>query len=296
MRLNPHSLQLFVAVVEAGSISAAAEREFIAASALSKRIAELERVLDTPLLMRQARGVEPTAAGRVLVRGARTLLHQAVDLEAKVRDFATGESGHVRVAANLSSITQFLATDLRDFTLRHPRIQIDLEERISSTVTRMVLENAADIGLFTFSADEPQLAVHPYREDEVVMVMHKSHPLVPRGKVSFIDTLEHEHIGMQRDSAMAAVMQRVAIAAGREVRMRFFVHSYDALISMVRQRLGIGLMPWGAVPLYDQAELAAVHLSDAWARRRIKICVRRGEELPAAGQMLLDHLLASGLR
>lgn len=293
MRLNLHSLQLFVAVVEVGSIAAAAEREFIAASALSKRIAELERLLGTPLLLRQARGVEPTAAGRVLVRGARTLLHQAVDLEVKVRDFATGESGHVRIAANLSSITQFLATDLRDFTQAHPRIQIDLEERISSVVTRMVLENVADIGLFTFSADEPQLDVHPYREDEVVMVMHKSHPLASRGQASFLDTLEYEHIGMQRDSAMATVMQRVAIASGRELRMRFFVHSYDALISMVRQRLGIGLIPWGAVPLYEQTELATLHLSETWACRRIKIGVRRGEALSMAGRMLLDHLLAS---
>ncbi|MGE4242098.1 LysR family transcriptional regulator [Ramlibacter sp.] len=293
MRLNLYSLQLFVAVVEAGSIAAAAEREFIAASALSKRIAELERVLGTPLLLRQARGVEPSAAGRVLVKGARTLLHQAVDLEVKVRDFATGESGHVRIAANLSSITQFLATDLRAFTQAHPRIQIDLEERISSIVTRMVLDNVADIGVFTFSEDEPQLDVHPYREDEVVMVMHKSHPLAHRGQVSFIDTLEYEHIGMQRDSAMATVMQRVAIAAGVEHRMRFFVHSYDALISMVRQRLGIGLLPLGAVPLYEQSELATVRLSDSWARRRIKIGVRRAETLSAAGRMLLDHLLSS---
>jgi DNA-binding transcriptional LysR family regulator len=150
--------------------------------------------------------------------------------------------------------------------------------------------------LFTFSPDEPQLDVHPYRDDEVVMVMHKSHPLAPRGQVSFIDTLEHEQIGMQRDSAMATVMQRAAIAAGRELHMRFFVHSYDALISMVRQRLGMGLIPRGAIPLYEQTEVATVRLSDPWARRRIKIGVRRGEALSAAGRMLLDHLLASGLR
>lgn len=296
MRLNLHSLQLFVAVVEAGSIAAAAEREFIAASALSKRISELERLVGTPLLLRQARGVETTAAGRVLVRGARTLLHQAVDLEVKVRDFATGESGHVRIAANLSSITQFLSADLRDFMHDHSRIQIDLEERISSSVTRMVLENVADIGLFTFSADEAQLDVYPYREDEVAMVMHRSHPLAPRGQITFLETLEYEHIGMQRDSAMATIMQRVAAAAGSELRMRFFVHSYDALISMVRQRLGIGLLPCGAVSLYDQADLATVRLTDSWARRRIKIGVRRGEALSGAGKILLDHLLASSRR
>lgn len=296
MRLNLHSLKLFVAVVEEGSITAAAEREFIAASALSKRVTELERVLGTALLLRQARGVEPTAAGRVLVRGARTLLHQAVDLEVKVRDFATGASGHVRVAANLSAITQFLATDLSDFTQAYPRIQIDLEERISSSVTRMVLDNVADIGVFMFSEDEQQLDVHPYREDEVVMIMHKSHPLAPRGRASFLDTLDYEHIGMQRHSAMGTIMQRVATGAGRELRMRFFVQSYDALISMVRQRLGIGLMPWGAVPLYEQTELVTMQLTESWARRRIKLGVRRGEAQSAAGRMLLDHLLSSGRR
>ncbi len=296
MRLNLHSLQLFVAVVEAGSIAAAAEREFIAASALSKRIAELERLLDTPLLLRQARGVEPTAAGRVLVRGARTLLYQADDLEVQVRDFAMGETGHVRISANLSSITQFLATDLRDFTQTHPRITLDLNERTSSMVTRMVLENAADIGVFTASIDEPRLEVHPYREDEIVLVMHKSHLLATRGQLSFIDTLEYEHIGMQQDSATTTAAQRVVIAAGRELRIRFFVHSYDALISMARQRFGIGLMPKGAFPLYDSTELATVRLNDAWARRRLKIGVRRGETLSAAGRMLLDHLLSSGFR
>lgn len=293
MRLNLHSLQLFVATVEERSIAAAAEREFIAASALSKRIAELERLLGTPLLLRQARGVEPTAAGRVLARGARTLLHQAADLEAKVRDFAVGDSGHVRIAANLSSITQFLANDLREFTHQHPRIHIDLEERISSVVTRMLVENAADIGVFTSSLDEANLDVQPYREDELVLVMHGSHPLAALQRIGFAETLEHEHIGLQRDSAAANIIQRVAADARRELRMRFFVHSYDALISMVRSRHGIGMMPLGALSLYDTADLASVRLIDPWARRRLKIAVRRGNTLSAAARLLLQHLSAA---
>lgn len=293
MRLNLHSLQLFVAAVEERSIAAAAEREFIAASALSKRIAELERVLGTPLLLRQARGVEPTAAGRVLARGARTLLHQAGDLEATVRDYAIGDSGHVRIAANLSSITQFLANDLRNFTQQHPRIKIDLEERISSVVTHMLVENAADIGVFTSSLDEARLEIHPYREDELVLIMHGHHPLGALDRTSFVDTLEYEHIGLQRDSAVANIIQRVAADAKRELHMRFFVHSYDALVSMVRSRHGIGMLPIGALSLYDTADLASVRLIDPWARRRLKIGIRRGERLSAAGRLLLQHLCAS---
>ena len=293
MRLNLHSLQLFVATVTQRSIAAAAEREFIAPSALSKRIAELERLFGTPLLVRQARGVEPTAAGRVLVREARTLLHQAQNLEAKIRDFAVGDSGHVRIAANSAAITQFLSEDLRGFTELHPRIQIDLEERVSALVTRMLIENAADVGVFTSSSDEAHLEIHAYREDELVLIMHDSHPLAAMKRISFADTLEHEHIGLQRDSVVANLIQHVATNANRELRMRFFVHSYDALIAMVRSRHGIGLLPRGALVLYDTANVTSVGLIDDWARRRLKVAVRPGEPPSSAARRLLQHLCTS---
>ena len=68
-------------------------------------------------------------------------------------------SGHVRIAANLSAITQFLTADLNFFSQMHPKVQIDLEERVSTVVTRMVLNNSADIGIFASSEDEHLLEV-----------------------------------------------------------------------------------------------------------------------------------------
>jgi DNA-binding transcriptional LysR family regulator len=290
MRLSIYSLQLYVAVTDEGSIAAAAEREHIAPSALSKRISELERVIGTPLLIRKARGIEPTAAGQVLARGARRLLHHADNLAVEVRDFATGTSGHVRVAANLSSLTQFLARDIGEFTAAHPRIQIDVEERVSSVVTRLVLENAADIGIFTASTDEPLLDVRPYRQDTMVMVAPRGHPLAREREVAFELTLDYEHVAMHKGSAANDMMKRAAAEAGRPLRMRFFVTSYDAMISMVRSGLGVGLMPHASIALYDTRELAVIRLTDAWAQRQLKVCVRRGDGLTAAAQLLLAHL------
>ena len=63
-RIDLTSLQLFVAVCELGSIGKAAEREFIAASAVSKRLSDLEAALSTPLLYRHTRGVALTPAGK----------------------------------------------------------------------------------------------------------------------------------------------------------------------------------------------------------------------------------------
>lgn len=290
MRPSIHSLQLFVAVVEEGSISAAAEREHMAQSALSKRMSELERVIGTPLLHRRVRGVEPTAAGEVLVRGARALLHYADNLAIEVREFAEGVSGYVRLAANLSSITQFLARDISEFSAAHPCIKIEVEERVSSVVTQMVLDNTADIGIFNESSDELQLDVRPYRRDMMVMAAPHGHPLAGREPVAFVETLDYDHVGMHKGSAANFMLMRAATAASRPLRMRFHVTSYDAMVSMIKAGLGIGLMPYDAMSLYDTSNLATIRLSDSWAHRQLKLCTRPGDSLTAAGRLLLEHL------
>src|SRR5436190_657113 len=74
-RIDLTSLQLFVAVCELGSIGRAAEREFIAASAVSKRLSDLEATVDTALLYRHSRGVTLTPAGESLLHHARNVLY-----------------------------------------------------------------------------------------------------------------------------------------------------------------------------------------------------------------------------
>ena len=291
MRLNLYSLQLFVAVVEEGTIAAAAEREHIATSALSKRVSELERTIGTPLLIRKARGVVPSEAGLTLARGARALLHNAEDLAMEIRDFASGVSGRVRLVANLSSLTQFLAHDLSTFLTQHPRIKVDLEERISTTVTRMVLENAADIGIFTESPEAHQLQVYPYRQDRMALVVPRGHALTKvGGSVDFAQTLAYEHVAMHRGSAANDMLERAASQLDQGFTPRFHVTSYDAMIAMVSVGLGICVAPIASVRRFVQSGFELIDLNDSWAVRQLYIGVRKEDSLTAATQMLLDHL------
>lgn len=291
-RLDLYSLQVFLAVLEEGSIAAAAAREHIAPSALSKRLSELERTLDVPLFQRHARGVAPTSAAHALARRARMLLHQTQDLADEIRDYSAGLRGRVRVAANLSSIAQFLPMELRRFMLRHPQVQIDLEESISAGVTRAVAENAADIGVYTQSDDESGLDIYPYHRDVMALVAPAGHPLARHERVAFADTLDYDHVGMHRGSAANYLFTREAAAINRRLRLRFQVTSYDALVSMVRAELGIGIVPVKALSAYACDELRMITLTDAWARRQLKLCVRSNESLSGAAGLLLDHLIA----
>jgi DNA-binding transcriptional LysR family regulator len=87
MRPDPLSLRLFVAVIEHGTIAAAAARHHIAAAAVSKRISELEAQLNTQLLMRSNKGITPTAAGVALINMARPVLADLDNIVAQMHDF-----------------------------------------------------------------------------------------------------------------------------------------------------------------------------------------------------------------
>ena len=119
-RIDLTSLQLFVAVCELGSIGRAAEREFIAASAVSKRLSDLEATLETPLLYRHTRGVKLTPAGESLLHHARSVLFSLEKMQAELSEYADGVRGHVRMHANISAIVQFLPEDLGTFAQAHP--------------------------------------------------------------------------------------------------------------------------------------------------------------------------------
>ncbi len=295
MKLDPVSLRLFVAVMETGAIARAAEREHIAPSAASRRLAELEARLKVGLFERSNRGIEPTHAAYALLHLARGVLNDLDGIAAQMRDFGAGLRGQVRLAANISAITQFLPDDLARFLVQHPQVDVRLQELISSAVARAVAENAADIGILSAEHHGGDLATRltllPYREDELVLVVPAGHALARRRQVRLADALAHDLIGMHPGSAIHQLLQRGAADAGQPLRLRMQVTGYDALCLMVAAGLGVGVMPRVSAALYrQQLAIRTIALDEPWARRRLALCVRSIAALPPVARELVEHL------
>jgi len=291
VRLDPVSLRLFVRIVETGSIAAAAEREHIAASAVSRRISDLEGQLKTALLQRTNKGVEATAAGLALLSLARNVLHSLDDIAVQMGEYAAGLRGHVRVAANLSSITQFLPGEMKGFMAQHPQVQLHLEEMISTRVTKAVFENQADVGIFAHVPYGEEVETFPYHTDRLVLIVPREHPLAAGGPVRLRDTLAYDYVGLHTGSAINLQLVKAATELERTVSMRIQVTSYEALCLMVESGIGIGLLPAAVAGRYaDVLAIQCVDLDEAWAERVLKLCVRSYAALPVAARLLVDHL------
>jgi DNA-binding transcriptional LysR family regulator len=290
-RLDLTTLQLFVAVFEEGTLTRASRREAIAVSAASKRLLELEQALGTAVFVRQATGMSLTPAGETLLHHARRVLVDVERIGLDLADYAAGVRGHVRMVANLSAIVEYLPEDLREFQEAYDNIQLDLEERPSSGVVRAVSDNIADLGICAGDIEMRGLQCAHYRHDRLVMVVRADHPFAGCSRIGFADTLDCDHVGMHSASFISTHAHSAAAQAGRPLRLRIRVPSFDAVCRMVQAGMGVGMLPHKVFESLGRPHrLVAVELTDEWARRRLKIVVRDVDRLPPVSRLLFNHL------
>src|SRR5213082_3863351 len=177
MRFDLADLSLFRHVVEAGSITAGAERAHLALAAASTRIRNMEQALGAALLVRSRQGVTPTQAGRTLLQHARSMLRQAERLREDLAAYAGGLAGQIRVLSNTNALTEFLPEALSSFLAAHPHVSVDLEERLSDEIVGLIAEGVADLGIIAGTVDAGSLETFPFRRDRFVLVVGKDHPL-----------------------------------------------------------------------------------------------------------------------
>lgn len=290
-RIDLTSLQLFVAVCELGSIGKAAEREFIAASAVSKRLSDLEATLDTPLLYRHTRGVDLTPAGESLLHHARSVLFSLEKMQGELSEYSDGVRGHVRMHASISAIVQFLPEDLGAFIRSHPEVKIDLEEHLSTEVVRAVQEGLADLGICNTANGVGELQTRSYRTDKLVLVVPRDHELASQGAIYFEAALDCDQVGLHSNSSIYMAMREAAAAVGRTIKLRIHVTGLDAMCRMIQNGLGVGVVPQRAFELmHSGGELMSVTLLDAWATRQIQLVARDFSTLPVTARLLVSHL------
>lgn len=293
--LDLKSLRLLVLVCDHANIKLAAEQEHIEPSAISKRIAQLESQLGTRLLVRGRRGVEPTPAGLALLEHARNMLFTAERIHADVASFNRGIKGHVRLVASASAIAESLLDDLAEFMRdeANRNIQVDIEERFSKDLVRVVAEGGASIGVCWDNVDFQGLERRPYRTDELALAVPVDHPLAGRASVGFEQTLKYQHVGLPPATAVHSMLQRAAARAGQVISYRAIVSNFDAELRVVGAGLGVSVTPRQIAQRYEKLrDIRVVALTDAWARRRFAVCFAGHASMQPAAMRMIDFLEA----
>lgn len=292
-RVDFVTLRLFCAVAQSGSITKGAQACSLALSAASRRLADFESASGTRLLERSAQGVSLTPAGHVALQHAVRLFQGFEQLSSELGDYSSGVRGHVRLWANMSSLTEYLPACLGAFMKEQPDIRVEVEEQLSGDITRALVDGLADIGIFADNTPTHGLSVEPFREDLLVVLCSRKHALSRRKRVRFAECLDHEFVGLNRGSSLLELTSRAAQLAAKAMKLRVQVRSFDAMCQMIEANLGIGVLPAGVLKRPLPKTLAVIELNEPWARRRLLLGTSTHRERSPAALLLWTRLLQS---
>ncbi|KAA2214238.1 LysR family transcriptional regulator [Teichococcus oryzae] len=291
MHFDLTDLRLFLAVAEAGSITAGAARCHLALAAASARLRALEAECGAALLLRGRRGIRLTAPGLEMLHHARLVLGQVAALQAALGGAGGALRATLRLPANGAACGLFLPDALAGFLAAHPGIDVETEEKPSPAVLRMVAGGSAELGIAAHWALDaaPGLAVLPFRTDRLVLVLPRGHALAASRPVAFAELLDQPWIGLDAASALQAHLAWQAARLGGRPRLRARAAGFDAACRMVAAGAGIAILPEAAARPHRRA-LSIRRLAEAWAVRQLCLCHRVDPPLSEPARLLRDHL------
>lgn len=287
-------LRLFLHLAECRNLTRGAKAASLSPAAASGRLKSLEGQLNARLFYRDSRGLVMTHAGEMMQRHARAILRQIEHVRNDFLALSSDSSGHFRIFANTTPITESLPAALAVFMKDRPNVTVDIQERNTRDVVRGVAESAADVGVLSVSGQlEPDDLQHRlFSTDRLVLVVPSGHPLSQRDTVSFEESLAVPHVGF-RDSTLQHLLVDRAGLLNRKLGMRVLMSSYETMCMMIAAGVGVGVLPESCAERYVRSgmPLEVVKLSDAWSLRERYVIYRDLDALPLCARAFIDTLI-----
>ncbi|WXL27231.1 LysR family transcriptional regulator [Ectopseudomonas mendocina] len=237
MRFTLRQLQIFVAVAQHESVSRAADALSLSQSATSTSLSELERQSDCQLFDRAGKRLSLNALGLQLLPQAVALLEQASEIERLL----IGQSGFgsLKVGATLT-VGNYLATLLiGNFMQRHPECKVKLQVHNTAHVVQQIAHYDLDLGMIEGDCQHPDIDVHPWVEDELVVFCAPQHPLAKRG-VATLDELSREAwILREQGSGTRLTFDQAMRHHPQSLNIRLELEHTEAIKRAVESGLGI---------------------------------------------------------
>lgn len=244
-------LQYVDEVARTGSIRKAAEQLHVTASAVNRRIMDLEEELGAPLFERRPRGVRLTAAGEVFVNYLRQQDGEAERMKSQIEDLKGMRRGTVRIACSQALALEFLPRQIGEFRKRHPQVAFDIRVLDHEQAMNALANYEVDLALVfrpPFLANfQPMMAL----EQKIVAVMSDKHPLASRRTVRLRDcaaypvALPERSIGGRQLLEETLARSRITLQIGAESNSFEMLRGLVLEANLISFQISIGTMPAG---------------------------------------------------
>lgn len=293
MRLDFFDLQLFLHIVDTGSLTKGAERSSISLQAASERIKKLEQQYTVSLFTRHASGVKLTIAGQTFAEQASLLIQQRKQLEQAMLPYAEGLTAQMTLWCNSSAQSEYLPALLPQYLVENPNVHIDLKEAESNDIIQAIEKGSAKLGLISSFFNSHQLQTLEFFDDPLVLICPADHALNVHNELKLIDSLNYPFVGLMQYHSLQQSIETQAKLLNCAIQYRLRLPNFAAIAQVVANGVGIAIMPKRAAQrLKHLYTFHQIELVGEWAKRQLLLAAQNFDELPTAYQHFAQFLLS----
>jgi len=291
LMLNLSRLRVLSEVVNRGSFSAAADALAYTQSAVSQAVARLESETGAVLVVRDRRGVRPTAAGASLLEHAEAIFAQVQAAEDELAAVLGVRGGRLRVASFPSAGATLMPEAVASFRRRHPGVALTLAEGEPEEIAPRLRAGEFDLALlFRFDGvREPSvdgLRTATLLEDPMHVALPAEHPLASQPALALSDLSGEEWVQTSAASPCARHVVRSCLHAGFEPRVTFESDDYETVQGLVAAGVGVALIPRLALTRLHPGIVVRALAPSSPARRVVAATAAGQAAAPAARAMV----------
>jgi DNA-binding transcriptional LysR family regulator len=280
-------LRVFLRVASERSFSRAAMKLHRTQPAVSQSIRRIESALGERLFDRSTKDATLTEAGRLLREYAERLLRLEEEAEAAVRDLKDLRRGRVLIGANEASVHAVLPL-IAQFRQAHPLVHVDVRRRPARTIGADVAQGHLDFGVLTFQPNEDGLKWVVLGQDELVMLVHPSHPLAKRREATLAECARQTVIAHNDTSHVRERVLQFFEQHHIPANIQISLPSLEGIKRAVVMELGVALLPRRcAEPEISRGELVALQVPEIRLRRQVRMVYRKTGERSHASSAFL---------
>ena len=262
--------------VELSSLTKAAQELGLTQSGVSHMLAAIEAELQLPLLKRTRTGARLTPEGEQMMPYIHEIVRQEKLLRQAAAALHTLVTGKIRIGTFTSVATHWLPAMMMEFQREYPQIDFQLFNGDYHDVDRWLTDGSVDIAFITLPT-EVKCRVIPLYEDPLVAILPKNHPLAVQPVCRVEDVAKEDFISLLEASNHDA--RRALDAVNMKPNVRFRTKDDYAVIAMVRQGLGVSIMP--SLLLRGNGENIEIRPINPPASRTIALAIAGDDPGPA---------------
>ena len=255
MSLSLKNLQCFRAVIDTGSVTAAASSLSITQPAVSRMLRQLEADIGFELFMRTKGRLLPTDAALALFAEVDVAL-QSIDRVSRLAvNLKNHDYGELSIVSPPSFAERVVTRLIAEFVRHHPNVRISLDSRNIDTALDMVALRAVDCGFARLPVDHPDLEFETLISSGTVCVMKPDHPLSQRRRITAAHLKGQPLILLGRGRASRSVLNEGFDAAHVRPQIRIETHTVSAACALARLGAGIAIVNGMLAAQYLESDL-----------------------------------------